>query len=161
MTNRSHRLQLVVALALPVILAACGGSSGDTASNAPSTPQNKIIGTWKADMRAMMVSSLPEGEKIPPQAEEMLKDSYMTVSFNADGTNTMTSKMGGEPSDETGTWELVSQSGNTYTLKLTSKTRAGGEMTQNGTAVFADDDHVKLTIEGETDMPPMVLTRQG
>ena len=159
MTNRSHRLRLV-ALALPVLLAACSGGSTETASSEPSTPQNKIIGTWAADVRAMMVASLPEGRDVPPQAEEMLKDSYITVAFNADGTNTMASKMGGEAENEAGRWELVSQEGTTYRLKLTSRTKAGGEKTQTGTAVFSDDDNVTLTIEGEKSMPPMILKRQ-
>ena len=68
--------------------------------------------------------------------------------------------MGGEAENEAGRWELVSQEGTTYRLKLTSRTKAGDEKTQTGTAVFSDDDNVTLTIEGEKSMPPMILKRQ-
>ena len=123
-------------------------------------PPNLLIGTWDADVEAMVVASMPEDAEMPPGMEEMLKDAYMTVEFNADGTNVMTANMEGEDKEDTGSWELVSQEGSTYELRLTSTTGAGEEKTQNATAVFTDDDNVRITLEGEDAGPPMILTRR-
>ncbi len=66
----------------------------------------------------------------------MLNEAFMTVEFNADGTNVMTANMGGEEREDAGSWELVSQEGNTYALRLTSHTDAGEERTQGASAAF-------------------------
>ena len=155
-------------LALPVLwLTACGGGAPQEApqeasqemSQADASP-NRIIGTWDADVMAMMKASMPEGAEVPPEAEEMLKDAFMTVEFNADGTNVMAANMEGEEKEETGSWELVSQDGDTYQLRLTSDTAAGDEKTQNATMVFTDDDNMRITLEGE-EGPPMILRRRS
>ena len=91
MNNRSTLYRLA-ALALPVLwLTACGGGGApqETSQAAPQeapqeapqavAPPNKIIGTWDADVRAMVVASMPEAAEIPPDLDEMLKDAYMTV----------------------------------------------------------------------------------
>ena len=148
---------LVVSMAAALLLAACGGSPAP----APA-PQNKIVGTWDADVRAMMTASMPAGQAMSADMEAMIKDAYMAVEFAPDGTNTMTSKMGGDEKKETGKWEFVSQDGNTYHLKLTSQTGEGDTKTDNGTAVFTDDDHVKITIDGEgPGAPPLGTSRAG
>ena len=168
MSNFSTRFRLL-ALALPVLwLVACGGGdapqemSEEAPEEAPEAaePPNLMIGVWDADVQAMMVASMPEGAEMPPGTAEMLQDAYMTVEFHADGTNTMEANMGGEDREEAGSWELLSQDGDTYELSLTSQTGSGEEKTQNATAVFTDDDNVTVTLEGDDGGPPMILTRR-
>ena len=95
--NNRLGLYRLVALAFPaLLLIACGGAPQETAEEAPAAaaPPNKIIGTWDADVRAMMVASMPEGAQLPPEMEEMLKEAFMTVEFNADGTQRHDSEHG-------------------------------------------------------------------
>ena len=75
--------------------------------------------------------------------------------------NVMTANMGGEEREDTGSWELVSQEGNTYALRLTSHTDAGEERTQDASAVFTDDDNVRIALEGEDAGPAMILKRRS
>ena len=148
-----------------LVTSACGG--GQPAAEAPAAapekpeaPVNLLLGTWNADPQAMAMASLPEGQEPPPALIEALKDSYIKVTFNEDGTNDMEMKMGPEANTESGTYAVLSQEGKTYKLKLTSKTGDGSEKTQEATAVFTDDDNVTITLAGEAGAPPMILSRQ-
>ncbi len=146
-----------------VLTSACGG--GQPAAEAPAptpepTPANLLLGNWNADTQAMAMASLPEGQEPPAALLEALKDSYVRVSFNEDGTNDMEMKMGPEATTESGSYVVLSQEGKTYKVKLTTTVADGSEKTQEATAVFTDDDHVTLTLDGEAGAPPMILSRQ-
>ena len=148
-----------------LVTSACGG--GQPAAEAPAAapekpkaPANLLLGTWNADTQAMAMASLPEGQEPPAELIEAMKDFYIKVTFNEDGTNEIEMNMGLEATTESGRYVVLSQEGNTYKLKLTSKTADGSEKTQEGTAVFTDADHVTLTLAGEGTPPPMILSRQ-
>lgn len=148
-----------------LVTSACGG--GQPAAEAPAAapegtkvPVNLLLGSWTADTRAMAMASLPEGQEPPPELILALRNSYIKVTFNEDGTNDMEMNMGSQATTESGTFVVLSQDGKTYRLKLTSKTGDGSEKTQEARAVFTDDDNVTITLAEEGGAPPLILSRQ-
>jgi uncharacterized lipoprotein NlpE involved in copper resistance len=114
--------------------------------------EDSLVGTWAADLVAMMAGEM-EGMEESERAmvEAMMEGASMTITFNADHTMAMEMSMMGETESEAGTWSLVSATGNTLVVQTTSPE---GEV-DTVTMVFNDENSVAATVDEET----MLLNR--
>lgn len=141
--NRVRTAFAVTALLLVVCVAVAGAGKYD---------KKTLIGSWEFDMIKMYEDAMQKtGQEMPPgmNLEAMLKDSYMRITFEKDGTYVFESKtMGGERS-EPGTWEVVKAADDQVTIKTISE--KGEEM--DVTMTFEDKDNfTAIMAEGEEEM---------
>lgn len=143
-------------------LAGCSGKPAKQ-DKPTKTAKQKLPGKWEATMEideakvkeGLKKQGAPEEEwdKAVEDLKSVAKNMKFTLVLNQDGTSVATmSGVGPEPQEDKGKWEVVKESGNTATLKLTDQ---NGKV-EEGAAVFEGDDCFKMEMPGE--MPGIKAT---
>lgn len=139
-----------------LLLTACGGDSGGTATAAD------LAGSWGVDTDALKksfseseaIKNIPEAMR--PKVMEGIGNSTYTVVIKADGTWTSSGTLGPTEQQERGTWTL---DGNKITVLVTHED--GKALAKPNTIRGeVDGDVIRARQEGDDDAPLMQLKRK-
>jgi hypothetical protein len=118
------------------------------------TAKDKLVGKWAGSVRfddAAVQRKLEEGgnnpikEAIVRKILEALESGTVALEFKRDGSYTLTSRLGSLSENSYGTWEVVAETAQQATIRMTDQ---AGKV-QETALVFADTDVVSVPLTGE------------
>jgi hypothetical protein len=133
-----NRWQLVGAFCFGLIMAGlvgCGSGSLPPAAE-------RLPGKWHGQM---IVYEDTVAGKLTPEQISQLSQQQMGLEFAADGSMVTSAQVNGQPSFNSGRWELVSQEGDLLTIKSTEQTGRSKDI--NIEFDGADTFYIPLTTE--------------
>ena len=116
------------------------------------TPEQRVTGTWGLDVDGTISHMEGSGDELE-QARAMMESMAMSLTFNADGTMSMSMTMG-ETRTEEGTWTVKSAEGDTITVETAEADDP--EDTDEVVMNFTGNDTFAATIMNDT----LVFNRQ-
>ena len=130
------------------------------ATGCSKSPEQRLTGTWAIDVEATLDAKAAtlEGEELEEfeaereEAVENLSAMSMTMTFNADGTASMTMTFL-EETTEAGTWEITSAEGDEIVVAMTKE---GDEEAEENTFTFSGNDQFSIEMMNDA----LVFTRQ-
>jgi hypothetical protein len=155
---RRHLILLATASLLIVSSVGCGGSD----------PSKRVVGKWELStehlreaMNAeMKKKSAGKSEEMgaafgAAMMEGMLAQMKMSFDFQPDGKVLFAVSMMGQDKSEEGTWEFVSSSGDSVTLKIGMKDKKS----EPATIKFIDNDTIEISPFGQAGAAPPAVAK--
>lgn len=119
------------------------------------TPEQRVTGTWGLDVDGTVSHMEGSGDQLE-QARAMMESMNMTLTFNADGTMSMSMTLG-ETRTEEGTWSVKSAEGDTITVETIEAAEGDEEVEPDEVVMnFTGNDTFAATIMNDT----LVFNRQ-
>ncbi len=123
------------------------------ASGCGPTAKDKLVGRWTGGVwfdddavqqRLEQDGNNPLKEAIVRKVMEALETGTISLEFKADGSYTSTSRLGPFSDDDYGNWEVIDETAQQATIRMTSHS---GEVLETS-AVFADQIVVSAPLKG-------------